>query len=216
MYPAVDGFWDSEIILDEARAYERAYIEFLCTSKYLQLWSSSEKLSLIHTEVMGIGPQAEELCKTVDRKAIRSAVSIDGGDSGPGDGPLSSGVLGPIVSEQFYWNPPANAVKMLVRIVVICFQTDELQATSSQSDVSTLWTVCTLPRTTPLDGKGLSSSKVGHGYNRGYRKVNPHPYPSNPYPARVGYKTRAGKPTVPQPPAGRSTRRPTRRVYLPG
>ncbi|KAJ7318038.1 hypothetical protein DFH08DRAFT_820060 [Mycena albidolilacea] len=36
--------------------------------------------------------------------------------------------------------------------------------------------------------------KVGHGYNRGYRKVNPHPYPSNPYPARVGYKTRAGKP----------------------
>ncbi|KAJ7862899.1 hypothetical protein B0H14DRAFT_2575125 [Mycena olivaceomarginata] len=35
--------------------------------------------------------------------------------------------------------------------------------------------------------------KVGHGYNRGYRKVNPHPYPPNPYPARVGYKTRSSQ-----------------------
>ncbi|KAJ7804355.1 hypothetical protein B0H14DRAFT_3153973, partial [Mycena olivaceomarginata] len=56
-------------------------------------------------------------------------------------------------------------------------------------------------------GLGHLGSKVGHGYNRGYRKVDPHPYPPNPYPARVGYKTRAGKPAVPQRPAGRPTRR---------
>lgn len=36
------------------------------------------------------------------------------------------------------------------------------------------------------------------------------PYPPKPYPARVGHKTRAGKPAVPQPSAGR----PTHRVYL--
>ncbi|KAJ7364467.1 hypothetical protein DFH08DRAFT_1073180 [Mycena albidolilacea] len=38
------------------------------------------------------------------------------------------------------------------------------------------------------------NTEVGHGYTRGYRKLNPYPYPPKPYPARVGYKTRAGKP----------------------
>ncbi|KAJ7867243.1 hypothetical protein B0H14DRAFT_2573000 [Mycena olivaceomarginata] len=56
-------------------------------------------------------------------------------------------------------------------------------------------------------GYRIKKVQVGHGYNRGYCKANPHPYPPKPYPARVGYKTRAGKPAVPQPPAGRSTRR---------
>jgi hypothetical protein len=53
----------------------------------------------------------------------------------------------------------------------------------------------------------MSGTKVGHGYTRGYRQLNPYPYPPKPYPVRVGCKTRAGKPAVSQPPADRPTRR---------
>ncbi|KAJ7822988.1 hypothetical protein B0H14DRAFT_2598164 [Mycena olivaceomarginata] len=95
----------------------------------------------------------------------------------------------------------------------------EIEMTEKHPAYQGNWTVN--PRLQPSTASAPANDlllfpKVGHGYNRGYRKVNPHPYPSNPYPARVGYKTRAGKPAVPQPPAGRLTRCPTRRVYLPG
>ncbi|KAJ7350079.1 hypothetical protein DFH08DRAFT_807398 [Mycena albidolilacea] len=38
-------------------------------------------------------------------------------------------------------------------------------------------------------------SKVGHGYNCGYRKANLHPYPPRPSPARAGYETHGSSTT---------------------
>jgi hypothetical protein len=49
---------------------------------------------------------------------------------------------------------------------------------------------------------GLPGRRVGHGSTRGYQNTNPYLYPHNPYPVRVGSKTRTGLPAGGELPAG--------------